>query len=109
MRIDLRMAGSPLRILMLCCVLGAPLTFPAPIVRAIASGQTEVAHRYDLVTVLQVRMRAADGHKHAANRDALPRGARPRRHCGHHAVVELEPEYGMPKHSVVCVAWPSEP
>ena len=28
-------------------------TFPAPIVRAIAAGQTEVAHRYDLVTVLQ--------------------------------------------------------
>ena len=28
-------------------------TFPAPIVRAIASGQTEVAHRYDSVTVLQ--------------------------------------------------------
>ena len=28
-------------------------TFPAPVVRAIASGQTEVAHRYENVTVLQ--------------------------------------------------------
>ena len=32
MRIDLRMTGSPLRTLMLCCVLGAPFTIPAPIV-----------------------------------------------------------------------------